>query len=149
MVEGQDVPPQPFGQPLGVGDRRAPEPENGADLFPVPLAAAARQVVLRERVRLDPELVGEMIPCPDRDLPPVAGEPTFHLEELQQDGEAESASVGSVGQQFPLVEPKDQCSASSCSSQYRFTIPSPPPSDVGDGRGYPNRGKLREVDFWL
>src|SRR5207253_6008551 len=83
VVGGKDVPTQPLRQLLGVDERRPPEPEDGADLFPVPLATAARQVVLREGVWLDAELVGEMIPDGDGDLPAIAGEPAFHLKELQ------------------------------------------------------------------
>jgi hypothetical protein len=63
--------------------------EDGADLFPEPLSTAVRQVVLREGIWLDAELAGEMMPDGDGDLPAVAGEPAFHLKELQQDGETE------------------------------------------------------------
>ena len=73
-------------------------------MFPVPLATTTRQVVLREGVRLDPELAGEVVPDGDRDPLAVAGEPTFHLEELQHDGEAKSTTVGAVGQQFQLFD---------------------------------------------
>ena len=68
VVGGKDGPTQPLRPLLGVGERRPPEPEDGADLFPVPLTTAARQVILREGVRLDAELVGEMIPDGDGDL---------------------------------------------------------------------------------
>src|SRR5512143_1502325 len=102
MVGGKDIPPQPFHQSLGIGNRHAPESEGGANLFAIPLAAAARQVVLREGIRLDPELAGEVIPGGGGDLLPVAGKPTLQLKELQRDGEAESTPVGSPGQQLPL-----------------------------------------------
>ena len=132
VVGGKDVSPQPFDQLLGIGDRHAPEPEGGADLFAVPLAAAARQVVLRERVRRDPELVGEVIPDGGGDLLPVAGEPTL------RPGRTSARWQSRVGSgRFGLASSsnssavRDQCSASSCSSQYRFTMPSPSPTSSG------------------
>jgi hypothetical protein len=59
---------------------------------------------LCEGVRLDPELVGEVISDGRGDLFSVTGEAPFHLEESQQDGEAEAASVRPVGQQFQLFD---------------------------------------------
>ncbi len=65
------------------------------------LAALARRYIAAVLARFVPR--GPILLAGDWDLPAITEEPSFQLKESQQDGEAESAPVGSVGQQFPLV----------------------------------------------
>ena len=103
MVNGQHLAEQPIGEILGIVDRHSSESEKGANLCTIPLPAAPSQVVLRKRLPRDLELRSRVVESGRRDLRAVIWKPAFNLEELQQDGEAQSTSLCAFGQQIELV----------------------------------------------